>query len=88
MDGQFSSLKYLELVINMLPTETTEQTITDTLLKLSSLVKNYVPSEKCAESSKMILDTLLTCLVSNADDNIRGPIVDNMMMFISDPGHV
>lgn len=65
MDCQISSLQYLEMVATQLPTETVEQTITDVLMKLSSLISNYIPSEKAAESKERMMNMLLQCLQNN-----------------------
>ena len=62
--------------------------MTDTLMKLSSLIKNYIPSDLVLESSKAVMETLLLCIVENKDDNIRGPFVDNLTPFISASEHV
>ena len=89
MDGHFSSLKFIDLVKTQLPNETVEQTLADTLMKLSSLISNYVPSENVLDSSKTIMETLLSCLVKYRTDNsICGPLVDNLMPFIQAPEHV
>lgn len=83
-----SSLQYLEMVATQLPAENVEQTITDVLTKLSTLISDFIPSEKAAESKERMLNMLLQCLQNNQDDSIRGPIVDNMFSLIASDAHV
>ena len=40
------------------------------------------------ESSKAVMETLLSCLVTHTDENIRGPIVDNLTPFFRAPEHI
>ena len=57
-------------------------------MKLSSLINNYIPTEKVPEAKERMMDMLMLCLKNVQEDSIKGPIVDNMFPFISSDAHV
>lgn len=80
MDGQISSLEYLDFVTQQLPKEKNDQIIMLGLLNLQVLMKSYIPNELVVEKKGELFDTLITLLRKNVS---KDPIVDQLFDFLA-----
>lgn len=76
-------MQYFNFVVNQLPNETSQQIINESLMYLSILISNYIPSEMIGKCREQMFATLMTTLAKTTEQSLIAPMVDQMFSFIS-----
>lgn len=86
-DCKLNPLQYYMFVMANLSQETIVESISTTIVKLTTLFGCYFPLEMVSLSKKQAFNTLLSIL-ENCLDSLKSTIVDNIFYFVDDVEHI
>lgn len=88
LDRKLSSVEYFNLVMQALPHEPVEQTLTFILQNLNALMLYYMPLTLVEESQTQLFGMLLSLLQTAEMDSLKSTVLDNMLQFAVDKEHL
>ena len=87
LDCKMSSLQYINFIINQLPKETVEQTITFTFANLNQLIAYYIPTDQVLAQKTKMFPILMDVLQKDVAQSVKDSVVDSLWSFISTQEH-
>ena len=79
---KLNPVKFFNFVVNQYPHVKSQQILSTSLMYLSALINQYMPTEMVASAKSKMFEVLMTVLQNVEENSLKTPIVDNMMSFI------